>query len=329
MFYSINISIGGIIVKRLHPYIHKEIKAEVLDRTLDESLFINRRVNAEGQLLTKYHFEIPGVDDEEMINIQIAAVKIGNFYLIDYYEIPEVFSGDGSTRIWTLRRPLASESYLPIITVDGEAQAVTIKDIDVGSPAIDRSSNYPANSTLIVKERPVTFSGKITYVEIFAYQAMASVTVATFTQVGENIFMARDSEFIGDVGGDYKRPFEVNLDVVAGDFIGIFWGAGYIERDDKGEGTWVKTGDQTSCSEVTFEFKPNRSISLYASEIVPAGNVYVNKSTGRMHFGTIPKKVPDNIIVKYVPKYPIHIVSWVPESREPGLISYLLICEEI
>lgn len=193
MFYSINISIGGIIVKRLHPYIHKEIKAEVLARTLDESLFINRRVNTEGQLLTKYHFEIPGVDDDEMINIQIAAVKIGNFYLIDYYEIPEVFSGDGTTDLWTLRRPLASESYLPVITVDGNAQTVTI----------------------------------------------------------------------------------------------------------------------------TTDTNPS------------AGNVYVNKDTGAMKFGTTPTDADDNVIVKYVPKYPVHIVSWVPESRELGLISYLLICEEI
>ncbi|MBA7576612.1 hypothetical protein ES708_18453 [subsurface metagenome] len=193
MFYSINILIGGIVIKRLHPYVHKEDKAEVLDRTLDESLFINRRVNSEGQLLTKYHFEISGINDNQMINIQIAAVKTGNFYLIDYYEIPEVFSGDGVIDLWTLRRPLASESYLPIIVTDGNTQTVAIK-----------TDTSP-----------------------------------------------------------------------------------------------------------------------------PPGNVYVNKDTGVMKFGTpVPLKADDNIIVLYVPKYPIHIVSWVPESREAGLISYKLICEE-
>jgi len=149
------------------------------------------------------------------------------------------------------------------------APEVTISTI-VGSRAINRSSYYPSDSTLIVAERPATFSGKITYIEIFAYQAMASVTVATFTQVAENVFTARDSEFIGDVGGDFKRPFGVDLDVVEGDVIGIFWNAGYIERDDKGSGIWIKTGNQTSCNEVIFSFVSNRTISLYANRNVPA-----------------------------------------------------------
>lgn len=192
MFYKIDISIGEIIVKRIHPYIHEEIKAEVLDRTLDESLFINRRVNSEGQLLTKYHFEIEGVDDDQKDNIQITASKIGNFYLIDYYRISEVFSGDGVTDLWTLRRPLASDSYLPIIVVDGNAQTVTI----------------------------------------------------------------------------------------------------------------------------TTNINPD------------PGNVYVNKDTGAMKFGTTPNNADDNVIVKYVPKYPVHIVSFTPYRREAGLERYKLICEE-
>jgi len=329
MIESINISIGGVVVKRLSDYIHREDKSETYQRTINRKLIINRSVNVENQPITKYHFEIPGVEDDELDNIRIAALKISDLYLIDYYKIFEVLSGDGYARTWTLRRPLASESYLPIITADGDAQTVTIKDIDVGSPAIDRSSHYPANSTLIVKERPVAYTGKITYIEIFAYQAMASVTVATFTQVGENVFTARDSEFIGDVGGDFKRPFGVDLNVVKGDFIGIFWDAGYIERDDKGEGTWVKTGDQTSGSEVTFDFKTNRTISLYASEIVPTGNVYVNKDTGAMHFGTTPSDTPDNIKIKYTPKYLVHIFSWDRTYIYNGLLTYILICEEV
>lgn len=191
MFYSINLSIGDITIKRLYPYIHKEIKAEVLDRTLDESLFVDRRVNTENQLLVKYHFEITGVDDDQMINIQIAAVKTGNFYLIDYYQIPEVLSGDGVTDTWTLRR-LPVAAYLPVVIRDGVVQTVTM-----------------TNST-----------------------------------------------------------------------------------------------------------SPG------------ANNVFINEETGVMTFGTTPSDVADNIIVKYVPKYLIHIVSWDPESRESGLVSYKLICEE-
>lgn len=126
MFYKIDISIGGIVIRRLHPYIHKEKKAETFDRTLDESLFINRRVNSEEQLINKYHFEFLVVECDELDDIKSLTECVGNHNYIDYYEITERFSGDGETDQWTLRRPLASASYLPKITVDGVAQTVTV-----------------------------------------------------------------------------------------------------------------------------------------------------------------------------------------------------------
>lgn len=126
MFYKVDISIGGVVVKRLHPYIHKKRKAETFDRTLDESLFINRRVNSEEQLINKYHFEFLVVECDELDDIQLLADYVGNHNYIDYYETSEVFSGDGSTNQWTLRRPLASASYLPKITVDDVVQTVTV-----------------------------------------------------------------------------------------------------------------------------------------------------------------------------------------------------------
>lgn len=126
MFYKVEIKIGGVTVSRLHPYIHKKKKAETLDRTLDESLFINRRVNSEEQLITKYHFEFLVVEGDNLDDIEILADYIGNHNYIDYYEVSEVFSGDEETNQWTLRRPLASASYLPKITVDDVVQTVTV-----------------------------------------------------------------------------------------------------------------------------------------------------------------------------------------------------------
>lgn len=134
MFYKIDISIGGIVIKRLHPYIHREKKAETFDRTLDESLFINRRVNSEEQLIYKYHFEFLVVECDELDDIESLAKYIGNHNYIDYYETKEIFSSDGSTVQWTLRRPLASASYLPKITVDDVVQTVTVTtDTDPGT----------------------------------------------------------------------------------------------------------------------------------------------------------------------------------------------------
>lgn len=129
MFYKIEIKIGGVTISRLHPYVHKGKKAETFDRTLDESLFINRRVNSEEQLINKYHFEFFVVECDELDDIKSLSECIGNHNYIDYYEIAERFSGDGSTNQWTLRRPLASVSYLPKITVDDVVQTVTINEL--------------------------------------------------------------------------------------------------------------------------------------------------------------------------------------------------------
>lgn len=134
MFYKIDISIGGVVVKRLHPYMHKPKKAETFDRTLDESLFINRRVNSEEQLINKYHFEFLVVECDELDDIKLLAEYIGNHNYIDYYEISEVFSGDGDINQWTLRRPLASVDYVPKITVDDVVQTVIVTtDTDPGA----------------------------------------------------------------------------------------------------------------------------------------------------------------------------------------------------
>ena len=129
MFYKIEIKIGGVTISRLYPYRHEGDKAETFDRTLDESLFVNRRVNSEEQLIKKYHFEFLVVEGDEVDDIKSLAECVGNHNYIDYYEIVERLSGDGSTDQWTLRRPLASASYLPRITVDDVVQTVTINEL--------------------------------------------------------------------------------------------------------------------------------------------------------------------------------------------------------
>lgn len=126
MVESIYISIGGVVVKRLSDYIHKEDKSETYQRTINRKLIINRSVNVEDQAITKYYFQIPGIEDDELDNIRIAALKTTDLYLIDYYKIHELLSGDGETDTWTLRRIVAGLDYVPEITVDDVVQAVVI-----------------------------------------------------------------------------------------------------------------------------------------------------------------------------------------------------------
>ena len=66
---SIYISIGEVVVKRLSDYIHREDKSETYQRTINRKLIINRSVNVEDQAITKYYFQIPGVEDNELDNI--------------------------------------------------------------------------------------------------------------------------------------------------------------------------------------------------------------------------------------------------------------------
>lgn len=193
MVESINISIGGVVLKRLSDYIHREDKSETYQRTINRKLIINRSVNAEDQSITKYYFEIPGVEDNELFNIRVAALKTSDLYLIDYYKIPEVLSGDGETNTWTLRRILAGADYVPGIVVDDVVQ---------------------------------------------------TVVVTTATNPG-------------------------------------------------------------------------------------TGVVYVNKDTGVMTFGTVPLYAVDNILIKYTPKYLVHIISWDRTYIYNGLLTYILVCEEV
>lgn len=60
-----------------------------------------------------------------------------------------------------------------------------------------------------------------------------------------------------------------------------------------------------------------------------AGNVYVNKNTGVMTFGTTPTNVDNNIVVKYEPKYSVHIMDYQHTFMHDTTASYTLICEEV
>lgn len=123
----INISIGGVVVKRLSDYIHRENKSETYQRTINRKLIINRSVNVEDQPITKYYFEIPGVESDELDAIRASALYISNVYLIDYYPIFEVLSGDGSTKTFYTQRILYTKTDpVPIVTVGRISKSPTI-----------------------------------------------------------------------------------------------------------------------------------------------------------------------------------------------------------
>lgn len=60
-----------------------------------------------------------------------------------------------------------------------------------------------------------------------------------------------------------------------------------------------------------------------------AGNVYINKDTGVMTFGTAPTNVANNIVIKYEPKYAVHIFSYRHTFFFSTVANYVLVCEEV
>lgn len=60
-----------------------------------------------------------------------------------------------------------------------------------------------------------------------------------------------------------------------------------------------------------------------------AGNVYINKNTGVMTFGTAPTNASNNIVIKYEPKYAVHIFSYRHTFFFSTIANYVLVCEEV
>jgi len=144
--------------------------------------------------------------------------------------------------------------------------------IDVGAEAIDIDAGLGSGYTCISKSNPANASGKITSVEIYAYNNMTGAIVATFYRpdpTGQpDYLVARDSYEIGSVTAGSKQTFEVDLDVEAGDYLGIYVpsDSGAIEFDmSGGDGRWYKAGNYTQTTGEIFTFNANYVFSLYGT----------------------------------------------------------------
>ena len=144
---------------------------------------------------------------------------------------------------------------LIIVLVLSIFQLVVIAaNIDIGSAAIVRPLSGPTTSTYIFKTNPANETGKITSIEIYAYEDMSDVEVATFYNVSGTRFTTRDSHTIGTVTAGAKRTFVVNMDVHKGDYLGFHMTDGQFYYDiTDGLGYWFYSGtDKIPCTNETF-----------------------------------------------------------------------------
>ncbi|MBA7572824.1 hypothetical protein ES708_14610 [subsurface metagenome] len=145
--------------------------------------------------------------------------------------------------------------------------------IDVGNPAINRTSQLTSGYTFIAKDNPANASGVITSIEIWANQNLSNCEVATFYRPDPDNFpdnlSTRGATAIGTVTAGAKRTFAVNFPVQIGDYIGIYYSSGELERDDLGVGLWYKSGDSIPCTNLAFNSLANARISLFGIGIIP------------------------------------------------------------
>lgn len=149
-------------------------------------------------------------------------------------------------------------------------------DIDIGVPAEDYTSSW-AHGTLINKSNPANASGVITTIHIYGKVNMPEVTVAIFycpdPDGFPNNLTTRDEEYITDLLEPGYHEYTVDLDVIEGDYIGIHYTNGDIEKKLGDEqGIWYKnTTDAIPCTNYTFYFQASNAIALYGTGTTAIG----------------------------------------------------------
>ncbi|MBA7586770.1 hypothetical protein ES708_28775 [subsurface metagenome] len=166
--------------------------------------------------------------------------------------------------------------------------------IDIGAEAKDRGGVWSKNYTLIGKDNPANASGTITSIEIWAASSMTICRVGTFYTTNGNTLKCRDSAIIGEVADNAKRTFTEDskgsplaITVESGDYIGMIYETGSIERDLEGyAGLWSKLGAYIDPGdEAAYGFVEGDAISLYGTGETPPG------WTGKVSGVTNPAKV--------------------------------------
>ena len=114
---------------------------------------------------------------------------------------------------------------------------------------------------------PANESGTITTVEIWPNITIYLCEVATFYVVSGNNLSTRDTHAIGTVTAGSKQTFsDLSLDVQSGDYLGMYYSSGNMERDTSGfDGLWYLAGDNIPCTNAAFTVLTSNAMSLYGT----------------------------------------------------------------
>lgn len=163
-----------------------------------------------------------------------------------------------------------------------EGKEYPATEIDIGSAATDRNITMSATYTTIDLANPANDTGTIDTFEIWADSNLDGTNkVGTFHGSGTD-YTNRDGETIGTVTAGSKQTFTgLTIDVTTGDFAGIYFSAGTLERLNEGGSNiyWI-SGDQFGTGQQTYTIANGDSISLYGTGETPSGWATIAKVCG-------------------------------------------------
>lgn len=213
-------------------------------------------INADTNMIDKLYLgksknsmleETPGVFDGEKYKFAIAGLEQNTKY---YFYIKSTLADrDVRTGIYSFK----TIKY-------------TAPPLDVGNEAIDRAGQIGGELTVVDKFNPANENGTITEVEVWL-KNRTSIKIAIFFAVSGNYLSTRSWVDLGYHDPGYSKHV-VSLPIQAGDFIGLYTGAGEIKNDETGIGRWLKGGDFVPCTNVEFFYSVKNTISLKGTGIL-------------------------------------------------------------
>ena len=167
---------------------------------------------------------------------------------------------------------LTEFSYKPEGGIEGKEYPATA--IDVGSAAIDRNFTLSAGTTRFGTDNPANDTGAIDTFEVWSATSMTGTNKVGTFYGSDTDYTNRDGVTIGTVTAGAKRTFTgLSIDVSTGDFAGIYFSVGSLERDSGVSGNvYYKAGDQFGAGAQTYAFSDTTQMSVYGTgETPPVG----------------------------------------------------------
>ena len=196
------------------------------------------------------------------------------------------WSCDNATSSVTHLVNVAGNHALKFQFGDQIAYAFNAGEIDIGSDATNRVTQWNSGNTIIDKFNPANADGTITSIEIHLVIDATNAMIGTFYTTNGDTLKCRDSATLGAIDFGSTQTITVDsmgsplaIEVVTGDYIGFYSSSGKIDTDTTGVGVWYKSGEYIDPDdETTYTYYDTYANSLYgigdvavATDVIPVG----------------------------------------------------------